>query len=67
MDNFNAVVPTHDHTFVGIVALCERYEIKMEMVKVTNYRDLRCEVQFTGFGEDIQLLKDEYEESIDIL
>lgn len=67
MDNLSAVVSTHGHVILDLVNFCERYEVKFELVKVTNYREMRAEVLFTGFGEDIQLLKDEYEELLDIL
>lgn len=61
MNEFTTNVSTFDHRFTGIVALCERYEIKMEITKVIDYRDGIVQVHFTGMGEDIELLVSEEE------
>lgn len=61
MTNFTTNVRAFTHQFIGIAALCERYEIKMEVIGVTDYRDGVLKLQFTGFEEDIELLKSEEE------
>lgn len=61
MNKFTTNISTFDHKFIGVVALCERYEIKMEITKVIDYRDGVIQVEFTGMGEDIALLVSEEE------
>ncbi len=61
MTNFTTNISTFDHKFIGVVALCERYEIKMEITKVIDYRDGVVQVEFNGMGEDIELLVSEEE------
>lgn len=61
MNKFTTNISTFDHKFIGVVALCERYEIKMEITKVIDYRDGVIQVEFTGMGEDIELLVSEEE------
>ena len=60
MNELNVIIKSNEFNFMGVAAYCERYEVKMEITGVYNYRDAKLNVKFTGFGEDLETLKHEY-------
>lgn len=53
-------VQTNDYTYLGMLAFCERYEMKMTFNQVVNYDQMLASFTIEGFGEDISLFMSEY-------